>query len=229
MFTVYMHEHIESGKKYIGITSKKPEHRWNNGKGYAHSAHFQSAIDKYGWDAFRHIILYTGLTKEAACKLEAELIEKYKTNNRDFGYNSSVGGELSALGYRWDKPRQGEDNPMYGKKHSEETKRKISESHKGILHSEETKKKFSEMRKGNTLSEEHKRKLSEANKGKQGTHKKAIVCIETGVEYESVCEASRATGIDRATISLNALGKKYSFAGKLADGTKLHWQYKSIE
>lgn len=79
------------------------------------------------------------------------------------------------------------------KKHSEETKKKISESHKGIRHSEETKKKLSELRKGqipwnkgispseetkqkmsNSLkgikrgprSEEHKRKLSEALKGR---------------------------------------------------------------
>lgn len=226
MFTVYMHEHIESGKKYFGITCRKPEHRWNNGKGYAHSAHFQSAIDKYGWDAFRHEILYTGLTKEKACEIEAELIAKHKTNNRDFGYNSSVGGELSALGYRWDEPRFGKENPMYGKKQTEETRRKISSSHKGILHTEETKKKLSEIRKGNKLSDEHKRKLSEANKGKPGAHKKAVICIETGIEYESVCEASRVTGIDRSAINLNALGKKYPSAGKLPDGTKLHWKYK---
>lgn len=227
MFTVYMHTHIESGKRYIGITRRKPEYRWNNGKGYAHSVHFQNAIDKYGWDAFKHEILHTGLTKEEACKLEQELIAKYKTNDRMYGYNSSVGGELSALGHH--NPRYGADNPMFGKKQSEETKRKISESHKGIKHSEETKMKLSALRKGNVLTEEHKKKLSVANKGKPGAHKKAVICIETGIEYESVCAASRATGIDRATISLNALGKKYPSAGKLPDGTKLHWRYKSTE
>ena len=62
-----------------------------------------------------------------------------------------------------------------GKKHSAETRRKISESHKGKILSEETKRKLSEANKGNTyhkgkiLSEETKRKLSEAHKGQPPT------------------------------------------------------------
>ncbi len=54
-----------------------------------------------------------------------------------------------------------------GKKLSEETKKKISESMKDIKRSEETKKKMSEAKKGRKLSEEHKRKLSESHKGKK--------------------------------------------------------------
>jgi hypothetical protein len=42
----------------------------------------------------------------------------------------------------------GEKNPMFGKKHSEESIRKMSEVHKGIKLSEETKKKISEAMKG---------------------------------------------------------------------------------
>lgn len=61
-----------------------------------------------------------------------------------------------------------------GKKHTEESKRKMSESskgqkawNKGIPHTEETKKKLSEAKKGISLSEETKRKISEANQGKE--------------------------------------------------------------
>ena len=60
-----------------------------------------------------------------------------------------------------------------GKKHSEETKKKISKSKigkpswkKGIPCSEETKKKISEANKGFKRSELTKRKISESNKGK---------------------------------------------------------------
>ena len=68
-----------------------------------------------------------------------------------------------------------------GKHHSEETLKKMSETHKGHSVSEETKKKLSEAaknmsdetkkkmseaKKGNKLSEEHKKKISEGNKGK---------------------------------------------------------------
>jgi len=61
-----------------------------------------------------------------------------------------------------------------GRKHSEETKVKISEAHKGMIVSEEAKKKISEANKGNKyclgkhLSEETKRKIGEANKGNVG-------------------------------------------------------------
>lgn len=56
---------------------------------------------------------------------------------------------------------------------SEETKRKISEAHKGRHRSEETKNRISEAlkgrpgsNKGKKFSEEHKNKISESNKGK---------------------------------------------------------------
>ena len=39
-----------------------------------------------------------------------------------------------------------------GRKHSEETRRKMSESHKGQIVSEETRRKISEMKKGNTYN-----------------------------------------------------------------------------
>ncbi len=49
--------------------------------------------------------------------------------------------------------------------HSEESKRKISESNRGKRRSEETRRKMSKANKGKHLSEEHKRKISEAHKG----------------------------------------------------------------
>ena len=63
----------------------------------------------------------------------------------------------------------GEKHPMYGKHHSDESKKKMSETHKNM--SEETRIKLSESHKGQTawskgkhFSEEHKKKLSEAHK-----------------------------------------------------------------
>ena len=52
-----------------------------------------------------------------------------------------------------------------GKKHTEETKKKISEANKGQKPTEEAKKKMSESHKGKKFSEEHKKKLSEIHKG----------------------------------------------------------------
>jgi len=54
-----------------------------------------------------------------------------------------------------------------GKKFSEESRRKMSEANKGKRYSEEYKRKLSEIRRGKKLSEEHKKKLSESHKGKK--------------------------------------------------------------
>ena len=115
-YTVYMHI-APNGKKYIGITCKKPQHRWDNGNGYKPNKHFYNAILKYGWDNIKHEILFTNLSKEEAEQKEIELISYYKSNKYDYGYNRSSGGESRAVGCHWTL--------------SDEAKRKISESQKG--------------------------------------------------------------------------------------------------
>jgi len=51
------------------------------------------------------------------------------------------------------------------KKFSEESKKKMSDAHKGIPLSEETKRKMSEVQKGKVLSNETKKKISDSRKG----------------------------------------------------------------
>ena len=46
-YTIYRHI-SPSGKVYVGITSKKPIVRWNNGNGYKRCVLFKRAILKYG-------------------------------------------------------------------------------------------------------------------------------------------------------------------------------------
>lgn len=63
-----------------------------------------------------------------------------------------------------------------GRKMSEETKKRISEAEKGKHNSEEAKRKLSEAHKGKTFSDEHKRKLAESHKGKHQSeeHKRKL-------------------------------------------------------
>lgn len=85
-------------------------------------------------------------------------------------------------------------NPMFGKqaflgrKHTEETKRKISLSHIGKIRSEETCKKLSEYHTGKYPSEETRRKMSESHKGDRchlwrGGITKTNKIIRTNIEY----------------------------------------------
>lgn len=70
------------------------------------------------------------------------------------------------------KERTGEANPFFGRQHSEETKEKLRAANVGKKrkpHSEETKRKMSEAQKGRVRSPEHCRRISEAKRGKTRT------------------------------------------------------------
>ena len=208
---VYIHKNQKNGKIYIGKTCKKPEYRWNNGKGYKFQSHFWHAIQKYGWDSFDHEIIAEGLSSVEATIMEIQLIAKYESINPEKGYNQTAGGE-GMLGWHHteesrakiiesnktrgvsEKTKQkqreshkgmyeGKNNPFYGKKHTEETKRKISEANTGKRHivSEETRRKLSESKKGKYTGENapwYGRKHTEEEKIK----------LEKLVNYIRICQ-----------------------------------------
>ena len=117
-YTVYKHT-APNNKVYIGITCRLKQ-RWG-GNGYHYSRqYFGRAILKYGWDNIEHEILFSDLTKEEAKAKEIELIKLYKSNNPDYGYNITPGGDIP-----WNAGR------TFEKYHSDETRKKMSESHKG--------------------------------------------------------------------------------------------------
>ena len=135
-YTVYKHT-TPNDKVYIGITCRLKQ-RWSRNGFYYTGQYFGKAILKYGWDNIKHEILYSGLTKEEACQKEIELIARYKSNNPEFGYNVAPGGEIP-----WNTGKIGIFH------HSEDTRKKMSESHagkpapsKGCKRSEEFKQKL---------------------------------------------------------------------------------------
>lgn len=129
-YSVYIHI-TPNDKLYIGVTGRKPEKRWQKGHGYFNNKHFSSAIKKYGWDNIQHIIVMENISSEQAFELEQELIYKYDSANRERGYNKSIGGDRGSLGY----------------KHTEETKKFISECSKKQNHNPEIIRNAVEKRK----------------------------------------------------------------------------------
>lgn len=91
-----VYSHITPNKKmYIGITSQTLQKRWNYGLGYIGCTLFYNAILKYGWDNIEHNLLFDNLTEQEAKLIEIDLISKYNSNNRKYGYNITSGGEGS--------------------------------------------------------------------------------------------------------------------------------------
>ena len=91
-YKIYRHTNIHNGKVYIGITKQDVEKRWQNGHGYE-GTYFGRAINKYGWNGFKHEILISGLTTDEACGAEKLLIKLHKSDSREFGYNICEGGQ----------------------------------------------------------------------------------------------------------------------------------------
>jgi group I intron endonuclease len=78
----------------------------------------------------------------------------------------------------------------------------ITDGGEFFRHTEESKKLMSLNRKGKGLhvfSEEHKRKISEHHGG--GNDKKQVLCVETGMIYESINDAARAFECNKKLIS----------------------------
>lgn len=93
-YSVYCHTNKINNKKYVGITSQKPQNRWRNGNGYKGNEHFFRVIQKYGWHNFLHEILYVDLSQEEAEKIEIKLIREWETFKNDKGYNIELGGNV---------------------------------------------------------------------------------------------------------------------------------------
>lgn len=180
-YVVYVHQNKVNGKRYIGITNNTSKRWYGKGKKYENCPCFNSAIKKYGWDNFYHIVIVSDLTLEEANVLEQFYISVYRTCEREFGYNMQRGGHFVPT--------------MLGKHHSEETKQKISESNRGKKHPEEQNKRHSEHMKGLMV-------------GSRNHKSKAVRCIDTGKVYESQGLAALDTGSMQSKISLCCQGKR---------------------
>lgn len=224
-YTVYMHT-TPNGKVYVGITSQTNiNRRWQCGMGYRMQPMFYRAIVKYGWDNIKHEILYSGLSKEEAEKIEIALITMHDSTNPSHGYNVENGGNCAGT-------------------HSEETKRKISEAQKGSknhMYGKHSwaygKKQTDEQReknrighlgqksywKGKHLPEEA---IAKMRKPKTEEHRKKlsqiksipVVCVETGEVFASGKAAGEAKGISRGSIAYAVKGERKTAGG-------FHWKY----
>ena len=185
---ISIYRHIfPNGKVYIGQTCRKPEKRWNNGKGYTSPFMF-NAINKYGWDNIQHEILFTGLDQLNADIIEEDLIYYYKQIGKS--YNLANGGSVNR-----------------GWKMSEEAKEKIRLSHLG-----EKNHNY-----GKSRSKETREKISKALKGKVNRFKRVEQIDKNTLEviraWDSLSEVERQLNISASSISKACKGKRKTAGG----------------
>lgn len=127
-----------NGKTYVGQTGERFlrrywHHQWKLRDGSHDNCHLQKAWNKYGEDNFDFIVIEVVNDTALLDELEIKYIDQYKKNDKS--YNMLLGGggrrgfpiSENAKKMIGDKNRQ----HMLGKKHSEETKRKMSQIRSG--------------------------------------------------------------------------------------------------
>ena len=161
---IYCYTNKINGKKYVGQTIKTLKQRYSdhisesyNEKRCGYNTHFHKAIRKYGIKNFSLEILHIA-DKYSLDLLEIYYIEKWNLLDRNFGYNSAIGGmsgnrfinktdeEMKEIGrkisetkigdknHNYGKDLSGKSNPMYGRHLSRETKEKMSKQRQGKNH-----------------------------------------------------------------------------------------------
>jgi len=96
-WTIYCHVHVESGRRYVGMTAQTMERRWSSHVTKSRSSkggrwHFPNAIRKYGPQAFSHEVLEVCHILDVANLAEECWIEFFDTRDPERGFNLAKGG-----------------------------------------------------------------------------------------------------------------------------------------
>lgn len=164
---------------------------------YHGNVHLQKAWDKYGSENFSfEIIEVIDGTEEDIRKREQYWLDYYRSYDYNLGYNIShyaIGGG--------------------GYEVSDDTRQKLSESHKGKVHSEETKKKMSEIKQGEHNpfygkfhTEETKAQMRKSHQGEKSINAKlteldVIEILRMLCEYASAMEIRNKYNISQTTLN----------------------------
>lgn|SRR3990167_6114585 len=104
VYTIYCVTNVKNNKRYVGQTcftamARWKKHVWLAGRGG--KTRFYEAIRKHGVDAFKVIDLESGFTDGTVANLaEKTWIAAFKSQDPEFGYNSTDGGD-QRNGSRW--------------------------------------------------------------------------------------------------------------------------------
>lgn len=177
-----------NNKSYVGQTTQKISERWRKHlKSTTKCTAMHNAIQKYGKESFTVEIVCTCISKEDLNEKESYYIKLFNTLS-PHGYNLKEGGSTNFYSHearlRMSESTKGEkaywygvrgkDNPNFGLKRSDETKKILSDLYKG--------KKLEE------IYGEEKAKIMKEKQTK--IRMKPVICLNTGIVYPSLKDAA---------------------------------------
>lgn len=227
-YIVYCHS-FPNGKKYFGITCQGWKKRWGKGGiGYKKQLVYY-AIKKYGWYNTTHYILFKNLTENEAKQKEIDLIAKYNTTDKRYGYNVDKGG--------------GDAPTLYGVNNHRSVKVVCINTGEVFDCINDACKKYNIDKRGiqKCINNESKtsgidhntnerlvwqsyneylinpKQIKTKEYGLKGAGKR-VLCVETNVIYNSTVEASKMYNTDPKYIRRVCSGKRKTYKG-------CHWCY----
>ncbi len=154
---IYITTNLINGKRYLGQKTFDKNGKWRNYLGSGKV--IKNAIKYYGKENFARNMVCFCYSQEELNQVEYDLSVFLNVVDNPDWYNLEYGGN-GCSGYRHTEETKkhlsevfsGENHPWFGKHHSEESKRKMSESRKGV----------EPANKGQSATEETKQKLRDA-------------------------------------------------------------------
>jgi len=221
MLGIYAIIHRPTERKYVGqsnnIEKRFSQHRKALNRGIHYNAKLQRAWNQYGEAEFEFVVL--------------EQCEADKLTEREQSYIDQK---------PWFNLALYADAGMRGRKHTEETRAKMSEAwtnredkspNKGAVRTDEVRAKISATLKGRPLSEATKAKMSAARKGKRNSPeaaakvsasktgvpnvkvRKSVRCLETGQVFDSLKSAAEYLNGNPTALTSHLKGRKPRFKG----------------
>lgn len=190
---IYKIENLLNGKVYIGqstrVHKRKLDHFATLDTNKHHNEHLQNAFNKYGKSNFKFTVLNYATDKKTLDKLEQDYIHYYNCVNRSQGYNLQTGGANG--------------------KHSLESRKKISETHKGKNNPMYGKRGPLAPNYGKKFSEETCRMIGEGHKGmrphnfgkplskeaRENLSKKHLIKNQSPLARKKMSEAQKGRGL----------------------------------
>ena len=181
MIFIYEIRNSINNKVYFGQT-KTPLTRWSGHKSLSRQGKQHPLYDsmrKHGIDSFVFTVLSQHETQEQADIQEQQLIQSSNSYDRIYGYNLQLGGNRTKHSEATKKKLSEQKIAFYqkrleetGSKITEDERKKLSDSHKGIPSPKKGKKSNAKhWNLGKKMSQEHKAKISASRKGKEPWNK----------------------------------------------------------